>query len=278
LVDAVKKNTMVYVAIVAILVVAAVGVAWWYTSSGTNNGSPLIGTLVGSAQLSRLKAVALDTSLANNIGAGTTTNGGHPNYPIPVNSSNLIVVNGKPGIVYISADYCPYCAITRWGLIIALLRFGDFTGLKYMTSSPSDVAASTPTFTFTNSSYYSSSLYLYAVETGDINGKTIASPNALESAVFSKYDSGGAIPFTDLGNSSVLVGSMVLPQLLDGKSWDQIIAQLNQTSSPVSQAVIGSANIFTAYICRMNSSIGSTAPCQQSYVKSINGVTTIGKG
>ena len=36
----------------------------------------------------------------------------------------------KPELLYIGAEYCPYCAASRWPLIIALSRFGTFKGLR----------------------------------------------------------------------------------------------------------------------------------------------------
>ena len=240
----------------------------------------LVGTVVGGAQLSQLKEVAMDGALANEVGIGSTLNGGQPNYPIAVNSSKPLIVNGKAGVTYVSADFCPYCAITRWGLIIALLRFGNFTGLRYMFSSPTDVPSSISTFTFSNSSYYSDSVYFDAVETANMTGKPLGMPDALESATFMMYDRNntklpqearGSIPFIDFGNKSVQIGAGAQVQVLQGESWDQIIKQLNDTSLPVSQAVIGSANIFTAYICRIDANISQTGTCQQTYVKKITG-------
>jgi len=32
-------------------------------------------------------------------------------------------------VVYIGAEYCPYCAVERWPLIVALNRFGTLTNL-----------------------------------------------------------------------------------------------------------------------------------------------------
>ena len=261
---------MMYAAIVAVAVIV-VAVGYILMTSG-GNISDLVGAPVSSAQLSQLRTVALNSALANNVGVGSTLNGGQPNYPRPINDSNVLVVNGKVGVVYISADFCPYCAINRWGLIIALMRFGNFTNLQYMESGAQpEIYPNTVTFTFSNSSYSSGSVYFDAVETGDINGKSLGTPDALQMSVLSKYDKAGNIPFTDFGNKSVLVGSVVSPQILQNSDWTQIIAQLNNTSSPISQGIIGSANIFTAYICRTGlAGINNAGACKQAYVRSIN--------
>jgi hypothetical protein len=267
-----QKNVIIAVVVLAAIIVVAVILGGFYMQSNPVNNSGLIGMPVGAAQLAQLKMIALNSSLASSVGLGSATNGGHPNYPKTVSGAAPIVVEGKAGVLFVSADYCPFCAVTRWGLIIALMRFGNFTGLDYMTSTPNDSYPSSPTFTFSNSSYYSSSIYFDAVETATINGKPLEKPDALQNATIFKYDPGSPtpIPFTDFGNVSVLVGAAVSPQVLQDKTWNQIIAQLNDTSTPVSQAVIGSANLFTAYICRIDPNVNQTSACQQAYVKSLN--------
>ena len=266
-----EKNIRYAIIVVVIIVVIAIG--YVFMSSGSMPVSGQIGTPVSNAQLSlQLKTIAMNDVLADNVGIGSTANGGNPNYPLSINNSTALVVNGKVGVVYIGADFCPYCAINRWGLVIALMRFGNFTGLKYMQSGAHDVYASTATFTFENSSYVSDSVYFDPVETADINGNVLSTPDPLQMALMKEYDKSGNIPFTVFGNKSILVGPMATPQSIQSSNWAQIIAQLNDTNSPVSQALIGSANIFTAYICRTGlASIGNAGACQQTYVKSING-------
>jgi hypothetical protein len=152
------------------------------------------------------------------------------------------------------------------------MRFGNFTGLNYMASDPNDSYANSATFTFANSSYYSSSVYFAPVETATRTGKPLENPDALQNATTLKYDPGSPtpIPFADFGNVSVLVGAVVSPQVLHDETWAQITAQLNNSSTPVSQAIIGSANIFTAYICRIDPNVSKSSTCQQAYVKSVD--------
>ena len=57
----------------------------------------------------------------------------------PVSGTPLTGPNGHPEVFYLGAEYCPYCAAERWPMIIALSRFGTFSGLKTTTSSSSDV-------------------------------------------------------------------------------------------------------------------------------------------
>src|SRR5438874_585634 len=56
--------------------------------------------------------------------------------------------DGKPEVLYIGDEYCPYCAAERWAMAVALSKFGTFTGLRGIRSSSSDAFPSTPTLTF----------------------------------------------------------------------------------------------------------------------------------
>ena len=73
-------------------------------------------------------------------------------------STTLTDSTGKPLIVYVGAEYCPYCAAERWSLTMALARFGSFNGLQTTLSSSTDVFPNTNTFTFLNATYSSSSI------------------------------------------------------------------------------------------------------------------------
>src|SRR5207344_3398549 len=58
------------------------------------------------------------------VGKGSTV----PRSIIPLNGSPL-TSGGKPEVLYIGAEYCPYCAAERWAMAVALSRFGTFSGL-----------------------------------------------------------------------------------------------------------------------------------------------------
>src|SRR5712692_8559609 len=50
-------------------------------------------------------------------------------------AGTLLTGNGKPEVVYVGAEYCPFCAAERWALSVALSRFGSFSGLHLIHSS-----------------------------------------------------------------------------------------------------------------------------------------------
>ncbi len=259
---------------VGAVIIAAIAIALVLNSSN-GSGSALIrydNVQMPAQQLSQLKGIAMNTSLADAVGLGSAAN-----LPSFTNTTKVFETNGKPTMLYIGADFCPYCAITRWGMVIAMMRFGNFTMLHYMTSSATDVYANTPTFTFYNSSYQSNLISFIELEEETNTYKTLQTPTALENGVFTRYDLNnpnvpsqlkGGIPFIDFGNVSVQPAAEIDPQVVKGYSWAQIIDLLNNTNSPVTQALIGEANVFTAQICKMTNS-SNAAVCSQPYVKQI---------
>jgi hypothetical protein len=61
-------------------------------------------------------------------------------------------------------------------------------------------------------------------------------------------DQSGAVPFLDIANHYILAGAQYNPQILAGLSAAQIASQLRNPSSPVAQAIDGSARIIVTAI------------------------------
>lgn len=252
------KNTYLYLIIIVIVAVSVLA-AVLNTTSGKSPSSSLIGEKVNQSDISAMQNIALNTSLANQIGLGTASG-----MPTPENGI-LITENGLPVVVYVGADYCPYCAASRWGLILALMRFGNFTNLHYMQSNSTDAYPNTPTFTFYGSSYTSNFVAFMPVEVLARNYSPLEVSNNIQNLTYAKYDKGVGIPFIDFGNKSVQLGSEIDPKMLDGYSWSYIIKELSDPSSSFSQAIIGNANVFTAQICRIDNNTPKSV-CDQPYV------------
>jgi hypothetical protein len=152
-------------------------------------------------------------------------------------------------------------------MIVALSRFGTFSGLHTVHSATRDVFSNTPTFTFAGSHYTSPHLAFTPVEettnvpSGPSTYQPLQRPTAAEQALATKYDSGQSIPFIDFGNKYVEVGNMAGygPQNLSGENWNQIAAALSNPSSPIAKAVDGSANYTTAAICKLTNNQPASA-------------------
>jgi hypothetical protein len=179
---------------------------------------------------------------------------GSANNPIkPVSGTLLSGPKALPEVFYLGAEYCPYCAAERWPMIIALSRFGTFSGLKTTTSSSSDVYPNTPTFTFHGATYTSQYIDFVSVETTDRDRNPLESPTAAQQALVTQYDTSGSIPFVDFGNRYAFSGAMYLPDILSGMSWQAVADTLQQPASNQAKAILGSANLITAAVCKMTS-------------------------
>ncbi len=219
----------------------------------TAGGSAAAPSDPGTSPLSANVLGALSVSPATLDAVGS---GGAVVPPSSVGGSGSILrgADGKPEITYVGAEYCPYCAAERWALAVALSRFGTFSHLSGTHSSSTDVYPNTQTLSFYGSSYSSPYVDFQAVEEAtnqQVGGayQDLQAPTTAESALLSSYDAQGSIPFFDIGNKYVIVGASYSPQLLQGLSRSQIAAQLDDPSSPVAQAVDGTANYITAAIC-----------------------------
>lgn len=249
-----------------ILVIAAIIAVIAVYLNGTASNSAFVAydnVAVSQSTLNQLRTIADNNTLASQVGAGVASTTGLKVYNKPA-----LTANGKPVVLYVGADYCPFCASTRWGLVIALMRFGNFTELHYMTSSATDSYSGTPTFTFYNSNYQSSLINFTEAEfsTNKLNGSSypaLQNITPFENSLINRYNPGGSIPFIDFGNYSVQVGALTSPQVIQYLNWSTVVNRAS-SNTDVAQAVIGTANIFTAEICK---ELNNSAPvCSQAYV------------
>ena len=159
-------------------------------------------------------------------------------------------------VFFYGAEFAPYAAAERWPVIVALARFGTFGQLGLMQSSSSVAFSNTSTFTFWQVHYSSVWVDLQTVERySSLNPTgggytTLQKPNARETASVAVYDtSATTFPLLDIANHFVQVGSSFSPSVLFGLTQSQIAADLAIPTSPVSQAILASANEITAAIC-----------------------------
>jgi len=255
------------IAVVAIVVAFIVVKANSKPPAATSASNGPTGAALASV-VSDLTSVPASTS--DKIGSG----GGQVEAtPKAVTNGTPLTANGKPEMLYMGAEYCPYCAAERWAMIAALSRFGTFSGLSTVHSASVNGAGqaepypNTPTWTFHGSTYTSKYLTFTPVETQtNIPDKstggytTLETPTKEQSALLTKYDvppyvpagSEGAIPFIYFGGKYIIAGASYSPQVLAGLSWSTIASDVkNNPNSDVAKAVLGTANYITAAICKM---------------------------
>jgi hypothetical protein len=213
-------------------------------------------TTSASAQLT--SGLASAATALQGVGPGTTSN-----VPAAIKAPAL-TADGKPRVLYVGAEYCPFCAAQRWAVAVALSRFGTLSGLGETSSSASDVYPNTPTLSFHGANLASSSISFTGVETTTnqpLSGggyQPLDTLSAADKALVTKYNaapyvsasSAGSIPFIDIGGTYVSSGSSFSPDLLAGKTQAQIVAALKNPNDPIAKAVGGAANAITAAICR----------------------------
>lgn len=177
--------------------------------------------------------------------------------PLPPDTA-AVEEGGKPVVLYVGAEYCPFCAVERWPMVVALSRFGTFTGLASTTSAPPpETLPNTPTVTFKDSTYASDHLVFSAVETGDRLGNPLDDPTDFQQRLFATYNVGsvtgssGGIPFVMIGNRYAWAGSQYDPTVLEDKDFDQIVSALANPDSEVAREIGGAANYITAMICQL---------------------------
>jgi len=212
----------------------------------------------------------VSTNVLNSIGTGTTIS-----QPKAITGQSL-TKNGKPEILYMGAEYCPYCAAERWSMAVSLARFGTFKNLEVTHSSASDAYPDTQTLSFYQSSYTSSYVVFTPVElySNVAQGSgyaTLMTPTSEQQSLMNTYDSApyvssgsnGAIPFIYMYGKYLITGANFLPSALQNKTATQIANSLNSTSNPIAKAVDGAANLFTAATCSITNNQPASACTMQ---------------
>ena len=250
--------TWAFVALILLLVVALLLV------KVTRGTTTFVSPPVAPAPSSVLHATAtIPASVFDAVGVPTSAEGG----PVALSGQPSLTLAGRPAVVYVGGEFCPYCAAERWALVIALSRFGSFSHLGATQSSAAEVFPSTATFSFDGASYRSPYLTLSAVEEyGQAAATTVPAgfPRLhvlapWQSGLVHRYDSqpfvagSGTLPFVDIGNRYVVSGAAVgfSPGILQGLSMTQIADDLSVPTNPVTDAVVAAANVLSAAVCQI---------------------------
>jgi hypothetical protein len=232
-------SVVVLIAVILVVVKVAVG-----------SGDPGSGTkAAAAAQPVAVAVTSVPSSALNSVARGTVSS------PPTALTGAALTADGKPQILFIGAEWCPYCAAERWPLAVALSRFGTLTGLGEVTSSPTDVYPSTATLTFHGATYTSAYLSLTAKEifSNQASGSSYQPLDTLTAAqekLFEDVGKGG-FPFLDIGGKYLINSASYDPGILAGKTQAQIAATLSHPSSTIAKGVDGTANVITAAICTL---------------------------
>ncbi len=233
---------------IAVAVVAIIGFAFVVAQSDdkakpSNQSEPKYGREIAPADLVTAVAEIPDTTLSA-VGQGTAT--------MPRST-------GEPAtseVIFVGAEFCPYCAAERWALVNALSRFGTFTNLSITTSSATDIYPNTPTFSFYGAKYTSEYITFSATEIAtnepksDGGGyKPLEEPSESVTQLWRTHSPQGGVPFLSIGNQFVATGPSYDVAVLADKSYDAVASDIDSPGNPISDGAVGAANVITAAIC-----------------------------
>ena len=253
-------------AVVVILlgVVTLVTYALTHVSSPSAPVQPAVTSPAVLATLSSVPSSTFDT-------VGVTAPGTTLSAPTVVAPRVPLTTQGKPEVLFVGSEFCPFCAAERWPLVVALARFGTFTELHDGSSAALTVFPNTSTFTFDGVGYTSKYVTLTGVElfsatTGaDGTFTRLARLTPAQAALVARYApeaggiTAGTTPFVDVAGQLVAVTSGFSPALLAGQSQAQIAGVVAKPTTgsgsaatpvpPTGQAIIAVANQLSAGIC-----------------------------
>jgi len=249
-----KSNTMLWTWLAVGVVVAVVATVVLIGTSSTNQAQA---TDLGktSAQIYN-EVTKIPISVYNTVGVSSPSIQVFPPQEKPGQPPlTFTTATGTklPGGFYWGAEFCPYCAATRWGLIAALSRFGTWTNMYNMLSTSNDVAPNTPTFSFLHATYTSPYLIFKTYEIEDRNGKALQSTPSSIQPLITKYNPKGDFPFINF-NNHWFQSTAFDPAVFAGASRASIAAGLSDPTQPYTQAIVSSANYMSASICSMTKS------------------------
>jgi hypothetical protein len=268
--EAMRRMFVVGGSVLAVLAVVVVIVIVRTTSKTPAGGKAPVASATTDAQVI-YDVTHVPSSVLNEVGAGPTGSNAVTPLQAAVKKVPLLKSGGKPEMLFIGAEWCPYCGAERWVMAEALSRFGTFTGLHLIHSSSSDVYSNTATLSFYQSTYTSKYLTFIPVESQNTDKAALQNPTTAQNALMNTYDNPPYLPaadageepfpFIDIGNQWIDDGAQYVPSVLGsdpnpdpshyGLTWAQIGSDLSNPNSLVTQSIIGSANHMTAAICKV---------------------------
>jgi hypothetical protein len=178
-------------------------------------------------------------------------------------------VGGKPVLLFVGAQYCPFCAAERWAVVKALSRFGSWSGLAAGHSSSGESGfGDVPTYVLLQARYHSLYVAFDHKDVADNAGNTLQHLSPVEQTYFNRYDPAGSIPLVYV-DGYAMSGSGYSPAELQGGAFAHVQSELRRNgNAPYVGDINGEANLLTAFLCHGDGNRPQTA-CKSPVIRSI---------
>jgi hypothetical protein len=194
--------------------------------------------------------------------------------------------SGKPEVLFVGTLSCRFCAVERWGLVVALSQFGTFSSL-HLSESSTTTPPVVMSFTFAGARYHSPYVSFAPVELSaeaPLPGggyEPLQRLTPAQRSLFTALDPGRRVPFVDVANRVLDLGATVSPGLLSGSTWSGLAASLRRARTPAGQAIAATADVLTAEICRATGGAPATvcgSGAVQDYTSRLGRLGGVGGG
>lgn len=158
--------------------------------------------------------------------------------------------SGKLFVLFVGAEYCPFCAAERWAIVRALQKFGQWSGLKQTMSAARDEQfLNLPTYDFTEATYTSSHIEFVARELKNREFKPLQKLLKTEEKIVRKFNPKKEIPFLLVGGRFMQIGAGFTPKIFIGHTFRQTETELKKAESEIRKTIDAEGNIIAALLC-----------------------------
>lgn len=175
----------------------------------------------------------------------------------------------KPVLLFVSAQYCPFCGAERWSIVKALARFGTWSNLTSGRSSAGQSGfGAIPTYDLLTAQYQSRYVVFDHKDVADNAGRPLQTLSPNEQNLFNRYDPSGGIPLVYI-DGYAMSGSGYSPAELQGNTFTTVQHGLQQNGNAAYvHDINGEANLLTALLCKADSNRPATT-CTNPSIRSI---------
>jgi hypothetical protein len=245
----------VAVVIVVIAVIVGINLAGGSKPKAVKGGAAPGAFALTSALFNQVADVPAKTLID---AAESEPSGTQPPDKLPA-SNKVLLVGGKPEVLFIGAEYCPYCAAERWALVMALSKFGTFSNVMGVTSSSTDVNPSTPTFSFYHSGYTSPYLSFVPVETETRTEAQLQELTPAQNDIYTKWDvppyvqadQEGSIPFVYIGGKYLITGVSYDASAIAGFQMLAAVSYMTSGTNTTSKQAEAVAGYLVSDLCTL---------------------------